>query len=131
MRDAGEDSGQLGRDAYTYLHIPIVAGIVLAAVGDELAIAHPGDDASMFGSFAIVGGPALYLLGHLLFRFRMVKRTSKPWIVALLVLSALVPVGASVEIPMLALAGTSTLVLVVLLVYDAARRRAAEAQRSS
>jgi low temperature requirement protein LtrA len=131
MRDAGEDSGQLGRDAYTYLHIPIVAGIVLAAVGDELAIAHPGDDASMFGSFAIVGGPALYLLGHLLFRFRMVKRTSKPWIVALLVLSALVPVGASVQIPMLALAGTSTLVLVLLLVYDAARRRAAEAQRPS
>jgi low temperature requirement protein LtrA len=131
MRDAGEDSGQLGRDAYTYLHIPIVAGIVLAAVGDELAIAHPGDDASMFGSFAIVGGPALYLLGHLLFRFRMVKRTSRPWIVALLVLAALVPVGASVDIPMLALAGTSTVVLVLLLVYDAARRRAAEAQRSS
>ena len=38
-----EERGQIGRDIYTYLHLPIVAGIVLVAVGDELVIAHPTD----------------------------------------------------------------------------------------
>src|ERR687897_937927 len=45
MRAAtAEERGQIGRDIYTYLHLPIVAGIVLVAVGDELVIAHPTDD---------------------------------------------------------------------------------------
>ena len=130
LANAGEESGQLGRDAYTYLHVPIVAGIVLAAVGDELVIAHPGHHADLFESFAIVGGPALYLFGHLLFRFRMVKRTSKPWTVALAVLVALVVVGAVAALPLLALAVAATVVLATLLVYDARRRRAAEQQPS-
>jgi low temperature requirement protein LtrA len=130
LANAGDESGQLGRDAYTYLHVPIVAGIVLAAVGDELVIAHPGHHADLFESFAIVGGPALYLFGHLLFRFRMIKRTSKPWTVALAVLVALVVVGAVAALPLLALAVASTVVLAALLVYDARRRRAAEQQPS-
>jgi low temperature requirement protein LtrA len=130
LANAGEDRGQLGRDAYTYLHVPIVAGIVLAAVGDELTIAHPGADASLFASFAIVGGPALYLFGHLLFRFRMVQRTSVPWIIALAALAALVVVGATLPVPLVALAGGSTAILAVLLTADAVRRRAAERRPS-
>jgi len=48
-----EERGQIGRDIYTYLHLPIVAGIVLVAVGDELVIAHP-TDGSIWGA---VPGP--------------------------------------------------------------------------
>ena len=40
--EKADDRGRLARDAYTYLHLPIVAGIIVAAVGDEIVIAHPG-----------------------------------------------------------------------------------------
>ena len=62
---------ELARDGYTYLHAVLVAGIILAAVGDELVIAHPADELSRAELLAVVGGPALYLLGHALFRLRM------------------------------------------------------------
>jgi low temperature requirement protein LtrA len=62
---------KLARDGYTYLHAVLVAGIILAAVGDELVIAHPADELSHAELLAVVGGPALYLLGHALFRLRM------------------------------------------------------------
>ena len=38
-----DDPGRLARDAYTYLHLPIVAGIIATAVGADLLIAEPGD----------------------------------------------------------------------------------------
>src|SRR5262249_36693606 len=65
---AADDPGRVARDAFTYVHIPIVAGIILAAVGDELLIAHPGQGLSAGGLVAICAGPALYLIGHLLLR---------------------------------------------------------------
>jgi low temperature requirement protein LtrA len=62
---------RLARDAYTYLHVLLVAGVILAAVGDELVIAHPTDRLSFRELAVVSGGPALYLLGHALFRLRM------------------------------------------------------------
>jgi low temperature requirement protein LtrA len=61
----------MARDAYTYLHVVLVAAIVVSAVGDELVIAHPGEPLSGTEMAAVVGGPALYLLGHSLFRLRV------------------------------------------------------------
>jgi low temperature requirement protein LtrA len=65
------DRTTLARDAYTYLHVGMVAGIILAAVGDELVIAHPLDELPARQLAAIAGGPALYLAAHALFRLRM------------------------------------------------------------
>jgi low temperature requirement protein LtrA len=67
---------QLARDGYTYLHAVLVAGIILAAVGDELVIAHPTEELPRAELFVVAGGPALYLLGHALFRLRMTGRIS-------------------------------------------------------
>ena len=61
----------LARDAYTYLHVVLVAGILLNAVGDELVIAHPTEELSGAELAATVGGPAVYLLAHVLLRLRM------------------------------------------------------------
>jgi low temperature requirement protein LtrA len=61
----------VARDGYTYLHVVLVAGVILSAVGDELVIAHPTDELPAAEVAAVVGGPALYLLGHVLFRLRM------------------------------------------------------------
>ena len=61
----------LARDAYTYLHVVIVAGIILTAVGDELVIAHPSSELGSAELVAVVCGPALYLLAHVALRLRM------------------------------------------------------------
>ena len=52
-----EDPGRLARDAYTYLHVPIVAGIIAAAVGDDLLIAHPSSAAHGIAVALVLGGP--------------------------------------------------------------------------
>jgi low temperature requirement protein LtrA len=62
------DPGRVARIAYTYLHLPIVGGIILAAVGDEFLLAHPEGHADANVAIAVAGGAALYLLGNLLFK---------------------------------------------------------------
>lgn len=61
----------LARDAYTYLHVVFVAGIILSAVGDELVIAHPTEVLPPYEVAAVAAGPAVYLLAHTLFRYRL------------------------------------------------------------
>jgi low temperature requirement protein LtrA len=63
-----DEPGRIARLAYTYLHLPIVAGIIVAAVGDELLLAHPEGHTDWKTIAAIAGGPALYLVGTALFK---------------------------------------------------------------
>jgi len=62
------DPGRLGVVAYTYLHIPMVAGIIVAAAGYEVAIAHPREQVDVATACLILGGPALFLVGQTLFK---------------------------------------------------------------
>lgn len=62
------ESGRLARLAYTYLHMPIVAGIILAAVADELVLKHPSGHSDTRTVLAAVGGPLLFLVGTILFK---------------------------------------------------------------
>src|SRR5262245_18164230 len=71
------DRTLLARDGYTYLHVVLVAGIIGWAVGDELVIAHPTDELPGPEIAVLVAGPAIYLLGHVLFRLRMVGTLSR------------------------------------------------------
>jgi low temperature requirement protein LtrA len=66
-----EDPGRLARDAYTYLHVPIAAGIIAVAVGDDLLIAEPWHPAHGVGLALVLGGPVLFLVGEALFRLRV------------------------------------------------------------
>ncbi len=59
------------RDAYTYLHAVLIAGVMVAAVGDELVIAHPTEPLQTAELIAVVAGPALYLLAHTAIRLRL------------------------------------------------------------
>jgi low temperature requirement protein LtrA len=63
-----EDPGYLARLAYTYLHIPIIAGIILVAASDEMILAHPGGQTAPLDAVAIVGGPIAFVAGNLLFK---------------------------------------------------------------
>jgi len=62
------ESGRLARLAYTYLHMPIVGGIILAAVADELVLKHPDGHSDTRTVLAAVGGPLLFLVGTILFK---------------------------------------------------------------
>ena len=62
------EPGRLARLAYTYLHIPIVAGIIVTAVADELVLMHPGGHSDLKTVLSAIGGPMLFLLGTILFK---------------------------------------------------------------
>jgi low temperature requirement protein LtrA len=92
-----EERGQIGRDIYTYLHLPIIAGIVLFAVGDELVIAHPTDDLHEAGALVALGGPALFLGGMIACAARLGHAQSVPRAVAVVALVAAVPPVAGAD----------------------------------
>jgi low temperature requirement protein LtrA len=68
MISKSEQSGRVARLAYTYLHLPIVAGIVLSAVADELVLKHPGGHSDLKTVLAAIGGPLVFLIGTILFK---------------------------------------------------------------
>jgi low temperature requirement protein LtrA len=63
------EPGRLARLAYTYLHMPIVAGIIVSAVADELVLKHPGGHSDLKTVMSAIGGPLLFLLGTILFKY--------------------------------------------------------------
>jgi low temperature requirement protein LtrA len=62
------EPGRLARLAYTYLHMPIVAGIILSAVADELVLKHPAEHSDLKTVLSAIGGPLLFLIGTILFK---------------------------------------------------------------
>ena len=62
------EPGRLARLAYTYLHMPIVAGIILAAVANDLVLTHPADHSDPRTVVSAIGGPLLFLVGTILFK---------------------------------------------------------------
>ena len=116
---------QLARDAYTYLHAGIVAGIVLAAVGDELVIAHPTEQLPHDELAVVVAGPALYLLAHVAMRLRMAGTVSARRLGGAVACLAVGLVG--LVVPALAVSA----LLVTVLVGVIALERVAEARREA
>jgi low temperature requirement protein LtrA len=120
-----ENRTLLARDAYTYLHVVIVAGILLSAVGDELVIAHPTEELPEAELAAVVCGPALYLLAHVALRLRMTGTIGGRRLAAAVACLAIGAIGTFASA--LVVAGLLFGVLVAVIVADhlaAARRRA-------
>ena len=115
----------LARDGYTYLHVVLIAGIIVWAVGDELVIAHPTDVLPAAEVVVLVAGPAIYLLGHVLFRLRMAGTLSWKRLAGALACVAVGGLGSVA--PGLALSGLLVVVLVGVIVAE----RIAEARRQS
>jgi low temperature requirement protein LtrA len=110
------DPGRTARLAYTYIHLLIVAGIVVTAVGDELVLAHPAGHSDAKTAIAAIGGPALFLLGNILFKKTATGRpTLSHWIG--LTLLALLATATPVLSP-LALGAATTAVLVVVAIWE-------------
>lgn len=106
---SSDNPGYLARLAYTYLHLFLVAGIILAAAGDEFVLAHPVGHGSAKITIAVLGSAALYLSGSLVFKRAISGRTPLSHFTAIGVLALLVP--AAPHLAPWILASLATLVL--------------------
>jgi low temperature requirement protein LtrA len=123
---AAEDPGSLARDAYTYLHLPIIAGIIMVAVADDLLVAHPGDHLTTAGVVMATAGPAVYLLGESAVRLRMIGRASPRRLACVVALAVLGAFGGGISA--LALSGCVAAVLTILAMSEAGWLRSARRQ---
>ncbi|MGY2439242.1 low temperature requirement protein A [Pseudomonas sp. SDO52101_S400] len=120
------DPGRQARIAYTYLHVLIVAGVIVSAVADELVLVHP-DHASDAGIIVIVAGPWLFLLGNALFKWVMADRPFPPLshVVGLIALTLLLPLALNHWFSALALGALTTAAVVLVAIWETlALRRA-------
>jgi low temperature requirement protein LtrA len=115
----GRERNEIARDSFSYLHFPMIAGIVLLALGLKKTLAHVGDPLDLVPAVALLGGTALYLLAHVAFRWRNVHRFSSQRLLCAILLVALIP--AAVELPALATVGILATVLAVLIAYETVR----------
>ncbi|MET7706045.1 low temperature requirement protein A [Micromonospora sp. NPDC005413] len=100
-----------------YLHLVMIAGLVVTAVGAELSIAHPTRTGDMTAVVVILSGPALFLLGRILFSLAIHRRLSWPRVVALFVLAG---AATALWLPLLAVSAVATGVLLVVVLLDRA-----------
>ena len=113
----GRERNEIARDSFSYLHFPMVAGIVLLALGLKKTLAHVEDPLKLVPAVALLGGPALYLLAHVAFRWRNVHRFNAQRLLCAILLLALIPVA--VEIPALATLAIVVALLAALIAYEA------------
>jgi low temperature requirement protein LtrA len=124
-RAQGEVRARLARDAYSYLHLPMIAGVVLLALGLKKVQIYVGDASHHTLSEALpllplstmFGGVALYLLAHVAFRYRVVRSMNMQRVVTAALLIALIPLGT--RIPALAALGVVTAIMVGLIALEA------------
>jgi low temperature requirement protein LtrA len=104
---SSEDPGRLGRSAYTYFHLPMVARII-AVAADELTVAHPVEHGTGASVALILGGTALFRAGHTFFKWAVFGVLSWSRLVAITALAALISVGFA--IPTLTLSAAAGLI---------------------
>jgi low temperature requirement protein LtrA len=113
---AGRERNELARDVYSYLHFPLVAGIVLGALGLHETLAHSDHALEPVPAFALLGGVGIYLLGHVAVRLRGAHTLNRQRTVIGLALFALIP--AAGEVPALATLAGVTAILAAMIVYE-------------
>ena len=120
------EQAPLARDAYSYLHFPMIAGIVLLALGFKKTLADTGEPLDPVPAIALCGGTALYLLGQVAFRLRTLGSLSQHRLFAAAALLALIPLALAADalIALLAVAA----VLAALITYEAIHFRSQRAR---
>lgn len=114
--EGSADPGRIARLCFTYLHIPLIAGIILVAAGDELLLSHAFHHPSPQAVIAVLGGPALFLLGNLFFKWASARHPPLSHMAGLALLGiAAIFSGVMVT---LALGAIAAAVLVIVAVWE-------------
>jgi low temperature requirement protein LtrA len=121
MQARGLELHRLALHAYSYLHLPMFAGIVLFALGLKTTLGHVGEALDTVPAAGLCGGAALYLLGHIAFLFRATGYIFRRRTLGAVLLLALVP--ASLAIPGLAALSLVSAVCSLIVAYEAIRYR--------
>ena len=121
----GAERANLARDLYTYLHMPMVFGIVLFALGMKETLAHVDEPLGIIPAIGLCGGLALYMAAHVAHRLRTGGGWGHGRPIATVVLLALIPVATMV--PALAALALAAAVCAALIAYEAIRYRGARA----
>jgi low temperature requirement protein LtrA len=115
----GRERNAMARDSFSYLHFPMVLGIVFVALGLKKTLAHVGDHLAVVPGTALLGGTALYLAAHVAFRWRNVHRFSLHRLLGAVVCVALIPVA--VAVPSLVTLGGLVVILGAIIGYEQVR----------
>jgi low temperature requirement protein LtrA len=121
VQASGAEQARMARDAYSYLHLPMVAGIVLFALGLKTTIAHVGDELATVPAVGLCGGTGLFLLANVAYLFRTTGRVFRRRTIGAAVLLAFVPVA--VAVPALAALAVVSAVCCLIVAYEAIRHR--------
>jgi low temperature requirement protein LtrA len=114
--EPGRIQNEMARDSYSYMHLAMVAGIVLVALGMKTTIGHFDDHLHAVPAFALLGGVAIYLLSHVAFRYRHIHTINRQRLLLAIVLLILVPVAT--EIPALAALAAVNLLVWAMIAYE-------------
>jgi low temperature requirement protein LtrA len=117
--EPGRERNEVARDSYSYLHFPMVAGIVLVALGLKKTLGDTGHELKLVPAVAMLGGTSLYLLAHVAFRWRNIHTLNRQRLVVGVTLPILVLLA--LEIPALATLAILAGVLCGLVAYEAIR----------
>jgi low temperature requirement protein LtrA len=130
---AGDDQIAFARDAYTYLHLPMVVGIVLFAFAMKKTLVHLGDELGTIEAISLCGGPALYLFAFVALRYRVSRTIRGGRFVAAIVCALLIPVALVVPaiVALALVAGVWVALHLYELVWWRAARTETRALRSS
>jgi low temperature requirement protein LtrA len=123
------DPGRLARLAYTYLHMPIVAGIIVSAVADELVLKHPGGHSSPGTVLSAIGGPLLFLVGTILFKHTIRGFLQLSHGVGILALMVLAWFGS--ELSPLLLSAMTTLIMLIVAAWETISLKSGAAESHS
>jgi len=115
----GRQRNALARDSYSYLHFPMVAGIILGAFGLEATLAHVNDSLDAERAFALLGGTAIYLLAHVALRLRNAHTVNVQRLALAVALLVLIP--AATAIPALATLAAIDMALWAMIAFETAR----------
>ncbi|EJN04344.1 low temperature requirement protein A [Phyllobacterium sp. YR531] len=118
---ATDDPGRIARIAYTYIHVLLVAGIIVVAVSDELILAHPSGHTEPAAIWTSIGGTALYLVGNLLFKFYVAGRPPLSHIAGLALCGLLAAFSGHLS-PLL-LGALTSLILIIVTIWELKGRR--------
>ena len=121
------DSGRLARLAYTYLHLPIVAGIIVSAVADELVLKHPDGASDLRTISTAIGGPSLFLIGTILFKLTIRGFLQLSHGVGIIALAILMWFARDLS-PLMLSALTTAIMIVVAVWESVSLRSSGEAQ---
>jgi low temperature requirement protein LtrA len=114
--EEGRERNEMARDSYSYIHLVMVAGIVLVALGLKTTIGHFDDHLQTVPAFALLGGVAVYLLGLVAFRYRHVRSINRQRLLLAIVLLLLVPVAT--ELPAVAALAIANVLIWAMIVYE-------------